>query len=141
MSNILIKIIVVYLFLFNVLCKNDKEDIGNNNDDLTDKYKNEFNSNVITYLKDNFLYKNEVVIVDKKAFRKIFKDIMNLEGAKVFEIYKKIYNKVVEEIIKEAYPKKKKHIIATQLDIIFEYDHVMNKFNDYVSKHKNVEDL
>ena len=116
--------------ILNVLAKidNDKNDI--------EKYKKEFESSVIKYLSDNFLYNNKVVIVDKKAFKSIYKEIMDTDGAKVFSVYKKIYNKVVDEFIKEYYPKGVKTIKATQLHIIFEYENVMNKFNAYISKNK-----
>ena len=135
MSKFFIQLIFV-LFIFNVLSKDDNE----KND--IEKYKNEFESSVVKYLNDNFLYKNEVVIVDKKAFKAIFKAIMDTDGAKVFSVFKKIYDKVVNEFIKEYYPRGVKTIKATQLHIIFEYENVMNKFNTYISKNKiNEEDL
>ena len=130
MSKIFINIIFFSLLLIIILTKDEKDKA----DDKIDKYKKEFESSVVTYLTDNFLYKNEVVIVDKKAFKSIFRDIMNTEGAKVFKVFQKIFNKVVDEFIKDAYPKGKKNIKATQLHKIFEYEYVMEKFNTYVSK-------
>ena len=143
MSKILAYIILfLCIVLLNVESQDNIEDIGKIYDDFNDKYKKDFETNVIKYLKDNYLYKNELVIVDKKAFRSIFKEIMSRGESKVFDAFKKIYNKVCEEIIKDAYPKKKKHIKATELDKYFEYDYVMEKFNSYISKNKiNIGDL
>lgn len=137
MSKISI-ILILFSLLLSVLNKVSSE----KNDDSIEKYKNEFDSSVVSYLTDNFLYKNEVVIVDKRAFKKIYKDIMNTEGAKVFGVFKKIYDKVVDEFIKDYYPKGVKNIMATELHKIFEYENVMDKFNRYVTKHNiNESDL
>ena len=137
MSKISI-ILILFSLLLSVLNKVSSE----KNDDSIEKYKNEFDSSVVSYLTDNFLYKNEVVIVDKRAFKKIYKDIMNTEGAKVFGVFKKIYDKVVDEFIKDYYPKLLKNIMATELHKIFEYENVMDKFNRYVTKHNiNESDL
>ena len=138
------KILLISLFVLflNALSQPNVEDLGDIYDNFNDKYKKDFQSNVIKYLKDNFLYKNEVVIVDKKAFRNIFKEIISSGESKAFEVFKNIYNKVCDEIIKEAYPKKRKHIKATELDKYFEYDYIMEKFSQYMKKHKpKIEDL
>ena len=128
--------------IFNILSKNNVEDLGKIVGDYNNKYKTEFESYVITYLKENYLYQNKVVIVDKKAFSSIFKAIMTSGESKGFEIFKKIYNKVCDEFIKELFSKKKKHIKATELDKIFTYENVMQKFNNYVEKNKiNIDDL
>ena len=144
MSIASLKLLFLSLFICKVIGSVDDriQDMGKIVDDFNDKYAREFNENTKKYLEENFLYKNEVVIVDKKAFRKIFQDIMSLGDNKVFDVFKKIYNKVCDEFIKELYPKKVKHIKATELDIIFEYSNVMDKFNKYISKHKpKIEDL
>ena len=135
-------IFILLLLLLNILGQQNVEDLGKIYDDFNDKYMKDFQNNVIKYLKDNFLYKNEVVIVDKKAFRTIFKEIMSSGGAKAFEVFKNTYNKVCDEVIKDAYPKGVKHIKATELDKYFEYDYIMGKFSEYIKKHKpRVEDL
>ena len=143
MSKTLFDVIIAFsLFIIVAMSQENVEDLGKIVDDYNDKYKEEFNSNMINYLKKNFLYKNEVVIVDKKAFRKIFKDIISSGDYKVFNVFKKLYNKIADEFIKEIYPKGVKTILATELDKYFDYDYVMNKFNKYITNHKiNYEDL
>ena len=136
--------IFIYFSLYLIVTMNQEnvEDLGKIVDDYNDKYREEFNSNMIKYLKNNFLYKNEVVIVDKKAFRKIFKDIISSGEYKVFDAFKKLYNKIADEFIKDIYPKGVKTILATELDKYFDYDYVMDKFNKYISNHNiNIEDL
>ena len=135
-------VFMIFLLFLNVLTQPRVEDIGDIYDEFNDKYKKDFQSNVIKYLKDKFLYKNEVVIVDKKAFRNIFEDIMTSGESKVFYVFKNIYNKICEEVIKDAYPKGVKHIKAPELEKYFEYEYIMKKFSDYVEKHKpRIEDL
>ena len=137
MSKALIIILILSIFIDNTLESNEKkENMNKIIDDSSEENAKEFNENVVKYLKNNFLYKNKVVVVGKRAFRRIFQEIMSLGGTKAFEPFKKLYNKICNEIIRGAYPKKVKEINATELDIIFEYSNLVDKFNKYLSKHK-----
>ena len=140
MAIILIKIFILNIILFNVLAKS-KRDEKPNIYDYNKIYSDEFKSSVIKYLKDNSLYENESTLVSKKTFRKIFKDIMNSGNSqvfKVFEIFKEFYDKVCDDLIKDAYPKGVKKIKANLLKKYFDYDYVMEVFNKHVSKNEDL---
>ena len=136
-------LIIFYILIFITLEKDKVEDNGRNIIDLNVEFAKEFNLYVIKYLKDKSLYKNEAILLNKKSFNKIFKEIMaNGEGRvfKVFEIFKNEYDKVYNEIIKDIFIKGIKKIKASDLEKYFEYDYIMDKFNKNLSEKKE-EDL
>ena len=138
MSKIILRI-TIFTFLFCIILLKDKPNIV----DLDVEFSKEFKSYVIKYLKDNSLYKKDSISIDKKAFRKIFKDILSTGDNRVFKIFlifKDYYDKVCNALIKEIYPKGKKTIKASELEKYLEYKTIMNKFNNYLEKQKN-EDL
>ena len=139
MSFIIINIFILNI-IFNVLAKsktNEKPNIY----DYNKIYSEDFKSSVIKYLKDNSLYENKSTLVSKTLFRKIFKEIMNSGESqvfKVFDIFKELYDKVCDDLIKDAYPKGVKKIKASQLEKYFEYDRVMEVFNKHISKNEDL---
>ena len=138
MSKIILRI-TIFIFLFCITLLKDKPNIV----DLDVEFSKEFKSYVIKYLKDNSLYKKDSISIDKKAFRKIFKDILSTGDNRVFKIFlifKDYYDKVCNALIKEIYPKGTKTIKASELEKYLEYKTIMNKFNNYLEKQKN-EDL
>ena len=125
-------IVIVNILIFISLEKNKVEANEKNIIDLNVEFAKEFNLYVIQYLKDKSLYKNEAILLNKKSFNKIFKEIMtNGEGRvfKVFQIFKDEYEKVCNEIIKDAFIKGIKKIKASDLEKYLEYDYIMDKFN------------
>ena len=131
--------ITIFTFLFCITLLKDKPNIV----DLEVEFSKEFKSYVIKYLKDNSLYKKDSILIDKKTFRKIFKEILSTGDNrvfKVFEIFKDYHDKVCNALIKEIYPKGIKTIKASELEKYLEYDTIMNKYNKYLEKKKN-EDL
>ena len=143
MSKNLINIIILTI-LFLISFQKDKiEDTKSNIIDLNVEFSKEFKTYIIKYLKDNSLYQNDSILINKKTFRKIFIDILNTGDnrvVKVFQIFKEIYDKVCTELIKDIYPKGTKTIKASELEKYFEYDKIMDKFNNYLENNKE-EDL
>ena len=62
----------------------------------------------------------------------------NSQVFKVFEIFKEFYDKVCDDLIKDAYPKGVKKIKANLLKKYFDYDYVMEVFNKHVSKNEDL---
>ena len=135
MSKIILRV-TIFTFLFFITFLKDEPNIV----DLNVEFSKEFKSYVIKYLKDNSLYKKDSISIDKKTFKKIFKEILSSGDDrvfKVFEIFKDMQDKVCNALIKEIYRKGTKTIKASELEKYLEYDPIMNKFNKYLEKQKN----
>ena len=145
MSRILT--IIIISLIFSIIPSLEKsqaeEQMKANIIDLNKEFSEELKSYVIQYLKDNSLYKNETALINKKAFRKIFKEVLSTGDGKViksFSIFKRSYDKVCSIMIKDIFKKGTKYIKGSEVEKYLEYDYIVNRFNKYFDGNKE-EDL
>ena len=126
------------IYLLSLTTENEIDDLNRLADVYAKEFFNDFKEIVIYYLKEEHLYKNETVLVNKDQFRKIFRDIIS--GGSEDNVKKEhtsAFDSLTDKFVDDVFSDGKETIKGSEIDSYFTYEKIMRYFKNYKNSEVN----